>query len=280
MKIGYICTNYNNSAATTGAVESFVRATGGESRIIVVDNCSEREDVGKLRHLEKHCAGVEVLAADENVGYFRGINLGLRRLRETEPSLSCVVVGNNDLIFPADFVRAIERCWMSIALNPVVSPDVTTLDGAHQNPHVVDRIRWWRELAYDIYHLDYRLAFVLLWLGRQTRFLTDRSDETHWRERRYIAQGHGSCYVLGPAFFHHFEELWAPTFLLGEEYFLSKQLRSRGFRVLYEPGISVQHQWHDATGALPGKLMWSYSRLAHREYRRHVKWWKGDDGLH
>ena len=34
----------------------------------------------------------------------------------------------------------------------VLAPDITTLDGSHQNPHVINEISKTRELVYDIYY--------------------------------------------------------------------------------------------------------------------------------
>jgi GT2 family glycosyltransferase len=86
-----------------------------------------------------------------------------------------------------------------------------------------------------------------------------------------IYQGYGACYLLGPEFFRHFEELWAPTFMLHEEYFLSKQLSDKGMRVYYEPSIRVQHRCCGATGKLSSRKAWETARAAQKIYRQHVK---------
>src|ERR1700676_135036 len=107
-----------------------------------------------------------------------------------------------------------------LRLHPVICPDIVTLDGIHQNPHVIERISRIRELVYDIYYSYYYVALLIRRLASLTARFTDRTDETEWSVRRLIYQGHGACYVLGPAFFRNCAELWAPTFLMGEEFFL------------------------------------------------------------
>jgi GT2 family glycosyltransferase len=146
-----------------------------------------------------------------------------------------------------------------------------TLDGEHQNPHVVKKISKSREVVYDLYYSNYLLARLILWMARATRSLTDREDERQYRTAQPIYQGHGSCYLIGPKFFEHFQELWAPTFLMGEEFFLSKQLSDKGMKTWYTPAIQVTHCCHGALGSLPSKKLWQFARDAHRVYRRYVK---------
>jgi GT2 family glycosyltransferase len=271
MDIGYVCVNYNNSSYTRDAVNSLVVNRAHEFHIVVVDNNSDKANVEILQKLQAEHANVEVVFNETNVGYFRGLNLGIARLKARKPEVEFMVVGNNDLLFPADFGNSIaENCAM-LRLHPVICPDIVTLDGVHQNPHVIERISRVREVVYDIYYSNYYVALLIRRLAHLTARFTDRNDETEWSIRRLIYQGHGACYVLGPVFFQNFAELWAPTFLMGEEFFLSKQLRDLGLSKLYEPSIVVQHRCHAAIDQIPNRRVWEFSRDAHRVYRKHVR---------
>jgi hypothetical protein len=198
------------------------------------------------------------------------LDAGLRRLRDLHPAIDLVVAGNNDLVFPPEFVAQLEAKRAVWSEHAVVSPNIVTLDGVHQNPHVISGISWKRQIIYDLYHANYGLACAIRRAAGLSRRFTARGDEKQWAVPRAIHQGHGSCYILGPRFFREFRELWAPTFLLGEEYFLSRQLLDAGQQVYYEPGILVRHCCHAAIAKVPGRRMWEYSRIAHRLYRRHV----------
>jgi len=57
------------------------------------------------------------------------------------------------------------------------------------------------------------------------------------------------------------------------EFFLSKQLEAKGFKTYYESAITVRHHWHATTAELPKRFYWELSRDAHKEYRKHVKFW-------
>lgn len=271
MKVGYVCTNYNNSSYTLDAVRSFLANSPHECQVVVVDNCSDTESVRALEHLAGEFQNVELVLNEENKGYFRGLNEGIRHLRARFPDLRFMVVGNNDLLFPPDFVASIQRKATLFEKYPVISPDIVTLDGVHQNPHVVSRISKVREFVYDLYYANYYLAIVIRTLAGLSSRWTDRPDEASHMVAQEIYQGHGACYVLGPVFFRHFEELWAPSFLMHEEYFLSKQLSDQGMRLFYEPSIKVEHHWHATMAKLPGKKVWQAARDAHRVYRQYVK---------
>jgi GT2 family glycosyltransferase len=271
MKLGYVCTNYNNSEFTILAVDSLMRNVGHEIEVVVVDNASRSDEVLKLRPLVEKYANLQVIESAVNAGYFRGLNQGLGALRQRRPEIDWVIAGNNDLEFPEDFCSTIERCRDSLEVHSVISPDIVTLDGEHQNPHVISAISTVREIFYDLYYSNYYLGLLIYKSAKMFPRLSERSDEEQWQIPRSIYQGHGSCYLLGPRFFKQFRELWAPTFMMSEEYFLSKQLKDVGEQVYYDPRIRVTHHWHGSLDNIPSRRRWEMARDAHREYRKYVK---------
>ena len=121
------------------------------------------------------------------------------------------------------------------------------------------------------YFSNYFLGLMIKYLAAKFNRISDRSDEESWETGQPIYQGHGALYLLGPKFFEHFAALWAPTFLMGEEFFLSKQLSDQGMQLYYEPGIRLTHHWHATIGQQPSRKMWEISRDSHRIYRQYVK---------
>ena len=271
MKIGYVCTNYKNSAYTREAVSSLLKDGENEYRIVVVDNNSDSKNVEELKSVASEYQNVALLLNKENVGYFRGLNDGIRHLRASQPDIELMVVGNNDLVFPADFAESLRRNLTLFEKYPVVSPDIVTLDGVHQNPHVIQRISKLREFIYNLYYANYYVAIGIRKVAKLTRSFTDRRDESYHDVAQEIYQGYGACYVLGPVFFRHFEELWAPSFLMHEEFFLSKQLSDKGMSVYYEPSIKVRHCCHGAMATITSRKAWEAGRAAQKIYRQHVR---------
>ncbi|HMC56743.1 MAG TPA: glycosyltransferase [Gemmatimonadaceae bacterium] len=273
MKLGYVCTNYNNARSTRDAVESFVDAgRGHDIRIAVVDNASRADDVDQLRAIARDTPVVDLLLNDKNLGYFPGLNAGIEHLRAVAPEIRHVVIGNNDLVFPADFVDTVERHQDVLDTWAVVAPDLVTSSGAHQNPHVLHPLSRVRRAIWDVYFAAYPLGRMVKWLASATKRFTIRPEnapesQLH-RTSGPIEQGYGACYLLGPKFFAHFSRLAAPTFLMQEEYFLYEQLLTIGQLTYYEPRFVVQHRGHATMDSLPTRRHWEIGRDAHRVYKR------------
>jgi len=274
MKLAYVCTNYNNSAFTLSAVDSLMCNTRHEIEVFVVDNASSEGERLKLRPLSQKYPAVHIIESQDNVGYFHGLNLGLKALRHNRPDIEWAVVGNNDLEFPPDFCELLQNNARDLQAHSVISPDVVTLEGEHQNPHVISDISTIREVFYDLYYSNYYLGRLIHRVAKMFPRFSERSDEDQWQVAQPIYQGHGSCYVLGPRFFRQFKKFWAPTFMMSEEFFLSKQLNEVGERVWYEPKLRVIHHWHGSLEQLPSRRRWDMARDAHREYRKYVKVFK------
>lgn len=275
MKLGFVCTNYNSSSFTRAAIAS-LHASGrwSDVRVVVVDNKSRDEDVASLDAMAREFPGVELVLHPENVGYFPGLNIGIRHLRTRFPDVDHMVVGNNDLEFPADFVPTVQRHRDVFETWPVVAPDLVMPGGVHQNPHVLHPIGSIRKLIWDVYYLSYGTAVVVKHAARIAKRLTVReenaSDSDLYKTPGPVEQGYGACYLLGPVFFRHFAQLCAPTFMMQEEFFLFEQLKLIGQLTYYDPRFVVHHRGHATTDQLPSRRQWQIGQDAHRVYKRYL----------
>jgi len=270
----FIFVNYNDSTTTLNCIDSInkMHDTTFDIKIIIIDNASLMDDFRSLEEKVKGIKNVKLYRSEQNLGYFGGLNMGITQTGSIEDSY--VVIGNNDLLFPESFMGSIQNKAFLFESFPVVSPNIITLDGIHQNPHVIKSISRLRELIYDLYFKSYYLALLIKVIARLTKSFTDRKDELQHNVAQTIYQGYGACYILGPLFFKHFDRLWAPTFLMGEELFLSKQIESKELKLFYEPSIVVNHCLHATMGKLPGKRKWKIERESHKKYREYVKIWR------
>ncbi len=277
MKVCVVATNYNNSKYTISLYESLLKAKGIDFQLVVVDNNSSDKELEILRNLDKD-SRVRIIYSKKNVGYFKGLNIGISSIEDKEKKTFDIwLVGNNDITVPDNFILSLKSKYDFLKKYPVVSPNIVTLDGIHQNPHVINSISCFREIIYNIYHSRHFLAKIIIWLAKLTKRLTDRSDERFHQHAQEIYQGYGACYILTPIFFRYFDSLWSPTFLMYEEFFLSKQLSDKGFKIFYEPEIIVFHACKGATGSLPSLTKWEFSRESHNEYRKYVGIWGKKD---
>lgn len=272
MKVGFTFTNYNNTGFTADLLKSLALAEGiDQCHIVVVDNRSTEPSRRELVEVCARYGNVSVILNEENLGYFKGLNCGIARLRRDFPAVEHIVIGNNDLVFPADIVTSILASAEAFAGHAVICPDIVGPDGEHQNPHVIKPIGWKRELVYDLYYGSYVMAQLILAVNNALSRFTRRMDHLHHGTAMSIHQGYGACYVLGPLFLSRFKELWAPTFLMGEEYFLSKQLDDAGLDLYYLPTIRLHHSGHATTREVPRRRMWELARESHRVYRQYKK---------
>ena len=224
MSYAFVFTNYNNSHYTISAVDSINKCLWSyKPDVIIVDNDSSESEKLILRELSQRYSNVTVVFNNTNVGYFRGLNDGLTFLESKGKIYTSIIIGNNDLIFNHNFPSQLEVISDSLDKFPVVAPDIITMEGEHQNPHVLSDPSKLRELIWDIYYSSFTLATIMGWISSVSRKYSERSDYKNWKHSGEILQGYGACYILGPIFLDRFRTLYAPTFLMGEEYFLQFQ---------------------------------------------------------
>lgn len=269
MKIGFVFTNFNSSKYSLELISSLSKHDNFENYIIViVDNNSENSEKLILEELNSY-RNVKLIYNDKNVGYFQGLNVGIDYIRSSFEQINYLVIGNNDLIFPEDFFYNLNNALYHFDIFPVLSPNIITLDGVHQNPHVIDKISKFRRIIYDIYYFNYYIALIINYIANITKKFTGRKDAIkNFDKGQPISLGYGACFIIGPLFFKYFNSLDTPTFLMGEEYFLSKQLETKGLVIYYEPSILIIHQHNASVKNLPNKRKWEFSKKSHLEIKR------------
>lgn len=272
MEIGIAVTNYNNSDLTEQLVRSLESAaTGHKVIVVIVDNNSCGEEKAKLEKLNSDSLDLKILFNSENLGYFAGLNIGIEAIRKIANAPDYVIVGNNDLFFGRSFFSNLSLVRKRSETYAVISPDLVTLDGVHQNPHVTKPISGVRKTIWRLYYSNYTISQIVLFIANRTKKYTNRKDSEAHRKPGPILLGYGACYILTPLFFKVFDRLWAPTFLMGEEYFFAKQLASEKMQIYYEPSLQVTHHDHATIGKLPSKELWNISRDSFRTYLRFSK---------
>ena len=273
-KSAFVFTNYNNSDITAEAINSILNNIIDNEfniEIIIVDNDSNLNEKNKLREISESTKFVKVIYLSENIGYFKGLNEGIKNLTNPSNFYDFVVIGNNDLYFENNFLKSVYENYNLFKNYPVVSPDIIRLDGFHQNPHVTKPISKFREIMYDAYYSNYYLSKIISFTANMTRKYTHRGDEKSYKIGGEIIEGYGACYLLGPLFFKSFEYLLAPTFLMGEESFLYYQLKEKNYNIYYEPNIKVKHHDHATVSNLPSKKFWKLSKDSHKIYKEFKK---------
>lgn len=241
MKIAFVAVNYNNSMITVNYVLNILSMKNSDTyltEIIIVDNFSEIDDYNYLRDNLSELSKVTLIRADKNIGYFRGLNFGLKKLGAN--NFDYVIVGNNDLFFERSF--ADKLAVRDYKLNQlVIVPDLVTLDGIHQNPQFINKPSQLRRKAWEVYYTSYFFAVIIDCLYGTFRTLRRINKKIKVISECEIFWCTGACMILRPMFFEKCGFLDDTTFLWGEEAFLAHQIEESSGKILYDPDLIVMH---------------------------------------
>lgn len=257
---------YNNYQDTLDFCQSLADIVSGGSRLvcILVDNSDQLEAQERVDSLAVDFQFVKILRSGRNLGYFGAFNYFFEsKFFERE---DIVVLCNNDLVFSREFC---ERYLCARYPNDVfvVCPDVITVDGVHQNPHVLTP--WGRaaRLKLDLYFTHYYMACFLKRVQRFLQRLGGGKKRVEPYPPGYLHLGIGACYILLPAFLRRFSRLDFPHFLYGEEAYLTRQVHSAGGKLYYDPNLKVLHKESATLSKLPSRITYEFGREGYWHYR-------------
>jgi len=255
--IYFVAVNFNNADYTIEYVNSILALENYQLpvQIIIVDNGSDNKDQDKLINQLGEISQVKLIFANENLGYFKGLNVGLDLIYKRDQAL--VLIGNNDLTFNYDFISKL----LEVKINTdvmVLAPDVVTVNGFHQNPLCIHRMSKLRKYGLRFYYTNYyygrALYHAIQFLKR--KITTNKKLETE----TYIYMGIGACYVLTPNFFRKFDKLREDVFLWSEEALLAGQIAEVNGTMLYCPNLVVHHAENTSVKKIPSRKTYEMAR--------------------
>lgn len=227
--IAVIILNYNTSEDCRTCISYVKNQIDVEVEIIVVDNCSMKEEVERL---SAYCrsTGVTLLQSDENRGYSAGNNVGLRYAAQKGYAYALII--NPDVEIPQqDSLQRMVTCLESDPTIAMLGTDIVHVDGRHQNPlrdiHYFEELFWPYEIVRNLFKRE------IIYTG----------DHTH---SDYCSKLHGCCFMVRLSFIEQVGFLDEHTFLYCEEGILAKQVESQGLRLYYMADRQVFHN-HIAT---------------------------------
>jgi len=266
-KIVFICVNYNNSKYTSKMLQSLLLQNYVAGKVlmscIVVNNSTDEADSSTLEHICEQFSWVQIVSGGGNSGYFGGINCGLKSLGDAK--YDAVVVCNNDLDFANNFIEAVFRSKYDDKIF-AICPDVITVDGLHQNPHIKNKIGWFRRFQFDLYFSNYNVARLMTWILGVIR--PTKSSPAMPLKACEVHMGIGACYVLTSEFLRRYKQLNYPHFLYGEEAYFSDQIHSAGGILWFDPELLVHHAESASLSKVPKRIAYEYSRSGYPSYRK------------
>jgi GT2 family glycosyltransferase len=256
-EIYFVAVNFNNADFTIEYVNSILALENHQLpiQIIIVDNGSDVKDRDKLRNQLNGISQVKLIFANENLGYFKGLNVGLKQIFNRNDSL--VIIGNNDLTFSKDFITRL----LEVKINKdvmVLAPDVVTINGFHQNPLCINRMSKLRKYGLRFYYTNYYYGRAIY---HAIQFLKRNVNLNKKLEvEQYIYMGIGACYILTPNFFAKFNKLKEDVFLWSEEALLAGQIVEANGKMLYCPNLIVHHAENTSVKKIPSRKTYEMAR--------------------
>lgn len=219
MKIAVIVLNYNSSSDCYKCISFLKKQQGIDIEIVIVDNCSVKDDLEKLKVLchDEQCTLIE---NSENRGYNVGNNIGLRYA--ARKGYKYALIANPDMEFPQ--TTYISQIVTKLEINKdivVLGTNIRTLEGEYQNPKKRDDDDW-------------RKCFN--WV-KDILKCSPRSDTPIWVDNPhkscYCRSLNGCCLILRISFLQNIGFFDENIFLYGEESVLGKQVELAQKKMFY-----------------------------------------------
>jgi GT2 family glycosyltransferase len=266
LKYEFVTVVYNNSKDTHDFLESLSSMhCNGDVSCVIIDNSDVDNIINEIKKLELIFPFVKVLNSGENLGYFGAFNYYFKNSHLFDGDI--VLLCNNDLIFCNDFLLNFEKSTYPENVF-VVCPDVITLDGVHQNPHVLKPRTKIQRIKLDLYFTHYYVACILIFIKKISGLNSKKSKVHSYSNPGYLHMGIGACYVLLPTFLDKFKYLNFPHFLYGEEAYLTEQVHNAGGALYYDPALKVQHKESATLSKLPKRKTYQFGRDGYWSYRK------------
>lgn len=256
-KVGVVILNYLNYKDTIECIESIKSDIYENKEIVVVDNGSSNESWEELNKLYKG-TNIHLIRSDENLGFAKGNNIGIRYATN---KLNCkfVLVVNNDTIFEDSnlltyLMKATEE---NVA---VIGPRIISADKQEQNPtnivvskesiaeeyricnsfrHKFNQSEFGKKIINNKVYCDLKSSLKKLIKGESK---TQDKPNIHENCASVDLVLHGSCMMLTEEYFKYYPELFPETFLYFEENILTLLTRKVGLKKKFINNCYIYHK--------------------------------------
>lgn len=228
MKIAIIILNYNSSADCQKCIGYLKAQQGVEQEIVVVDNCSRKDDRKAVEALCKE-QGCTFIANSKNNGYNAGNNLGSRYA--AEKGYEFALIANPDMEFPqTDYLATLLAKMQEDKDIVVCGSDIVGADGIHQSPMGKDD--------------NWRGSFG--WIKDIFGNKNNKNDAydfiDNYKESHYCHKVSGCCFMTRMSFIKGIGFFDENVFLYCEEAILSRQVEESGKKMYYLATAQAVHR--------------------------------------
>ncbi|MCD7819574.1 MAG: glycosyltransferase [Lachnospiraceae bacterium] len=257
--VSFVILHYKDRTITDTCVQSILRMEQQERiRIVVVDNdVNEEESIRKkLKDLYSGNPRIAVLQVQENGGFSYANNLGYHYAREKQGA-SCILVLNNDIEFPQpEFLKLLDNSLKKHSCH-ILGPNIIRQDSNEPQNPMDTRIRTMEEAAYTVrmnrlalrfYPATYPLIAFLLWRSERAVRKKKKENAVFYQNVQENIVPFGACLIFTPEFVQKEEKAFCPeTKFFYEEYILALRCQKKGYRIVYDPSMTINHETGAAT---------------------------------
>ena len=249
-RVSIIIVNYNGREHLENCLRSLAaNPPVTPHEIVVVDNASTDDSVQAVRAFP----GVRVIALDENAGFSRGNNAGIRASQG-----SLVLLLNNDTLVPAG------------ALDTLVAELEAHPEAAVAGPRIVDG-NGEPELSFGpmISPLGELRQKAVMALHARRFGPVSRWVEGATRRERYVDWVTGACLLVRRQAAERVGLLDERFFLYTEDVDFCASIRAAGWKILFTPAAEIVHLRGRARIAAPRAINRAYRRSHIAFYEKH-----------
>lgn len=256
MKFVFVILHYLSYADTIECIESIYKACDMKlASIIIVDNHSDNGSGELLVKKYKNDSNIFIIKSNENLGYARGNNLGIKYAREHFDPDFIISLNNDTLLLRNDFLEIIENEY-NFSNFSLLGPMVLTADGRCDcNPHFtelesVEKVEQYiRDTRKVIILNKLHLWFIYHTIGSSIRdgIFGKKSKKRDYIHRCENVPLHGCFIIFSRNFFEQLAGFYPKTFLYLEEDILYYQVKKYNLKSVYNPMLIVYHKEDSAS---------------------------------
>lgn len=270
-KIIFVVLHYMAAETTFECIKHIIDNIDTDSyQIVVVDNNSPDDSYDLLCQKYQKDKLVDLIHSEENLGFSRGNNLGIRYARQKYECEFMVVMNNDAFMLETLFLKKVEMYYNQYHF-AVAGPRVVDRYGVSSNPVAIDlptgdiinsRIaeneKMLRLNRFHLMMMYYRYRELRTKLERCNKIIRNREKkEISENEVKRDVVLHGCFWIFSNDFFREYEGLTEKKALFAEEETLLYKLRQKHLISIFLPDILVVHMEDASTDA-------AYKELKHR----------------
>lgn len=263
MEIVFVILNYNTYVETVECIESIENKLDTDNyKIVIVDNASRDSSAADLRNKYKDSDKVDIIETDENLGFARGNNVGIKYANEQYHPEFMVVLNSDTELIQDDLYSKLKKEYMRSGF-ALLGPLILTADGRCDNSphypptysHVAQELSAFEKeskiIKWGLYRpycgIRYFRKLIEEKVFKKQKEI-HRNMEFHKYQQQVVLQG---CFVVfSQKAFEVVDGFMPDTFLYYEEPILYLKLMKHNLMTVYTPEICIYHKDGRATGTV------------------------------